>query len=100
MAISKRSSIQRNIEPDEWLKEAAQRFTGLHQDAVYLEANWQALLEQYPDEWIALLDGSVVAHGHEHSVLLHSVREMGLHQAWPLIEFLDTRPVKLIVHRG
>jgi|SRR5712691_9656004 hypothetical protein len=66
------------------------RFTADHQ---WIEENRKALLKQYPDQWIAVKDGLVIASDPE----LSSLRSRLSDPAHTSVEFLNREPLEMIV---
>lgn len=59
--------------------------------------HYSELMERYPDEWIAVYNGRVRAHGKSFQAVLDEVDAKGLPRAQTLLRFMNTKPQTLIV---
>lgn len=66
-------------------------------DAEYVESHRDELLERYPDRWVAVYDGQVVADDPELDLLLQTVRDRGLPPSHVYRTHLSTREELLIL---
>ena len=55
------------------------------------------LTEQYPDKWVAMADGEVVAVADSLEDVLTELDECGLRRSDAVVEFLDTHPRNMIL---
>lgn len=63
----------------------------------WYEAHHSELLEQYPDQWVAILDQRVVEVADDAYALIDQLRERGIPPTQPLRRELSTNPKILIV---
>jgi hypothetical protein len=66
------------------------------QDALYVQANRDALLREYPERWIAVLDGRLVASAEEFHDLLAQIDDRGVSRRRVYFEFLTTDEAPLV----
>ena len=62
-----------------------------------LNSNYDTLLNQYPDQWIALHHEQVIAAASTHEDLLLILDELGIRNTGELTEFMNTNPMPLIL---
>ena len=89
------SIIRRNVDPDTLMPGLARIFAEFEADSLYLAEQRSELTRAYPDEWIAIHDGSVVAHAPEHQEVLDRLRTLNLNPGFTVTSFLNTRPTNL-----
>ena len=63
----------------------------------FLNSNYESLLNQYPDQWIALHHEKVIATAPTHEDLLLILDERGIRNTGELTEFMNTNPMPLIL---
>ena len=63
----------------------------------FLNSNYETLLSQYPDQWIALHHEKVIATASSHENLLLILDELGIRNSGELTEFMNTNPMPLIL---
>ena len=61
------------------------------EDALYFAQQHPALLEQYPDAWVAVFDRQVVASAKELDNLLAELDRKGIPRGQVFIEYLSTK---------
>lgn len=76
------------VDPRIW--EEAERFDR------FWRANYDVLLGQHPDEFVAVLQERVVAHGRRLGEVVHALRNKGLDPSDVRIEFLPTDPKRYV----
>ena len=72
--------------------EKSEQFT---QDHVYIEEHWEELLKEYPDKWIAVLQGKIIASADSSSALISAIPKQD--RGSTAIKFMDTDPKPLIL---
>ena len=72
--------------------ESLMRFT---RDHIYVEEHWAELITQYPDQWIAVYDGEVIAVANDIPTLIASIPEE--QRGSIVVKFMDTDPRTLIL---
>ncbi len=63
----------------------------------HMESQRAKLTEQYPDKWVAMSDGTIVATGDSLEVLLGTVDNLGISRVGLVIEYLSTKPRSMIL---
>lgn len=89
--------IERNADPREALSRVGRSIDAYRADVQYLADNKADLTEKYPNEWVAVLEGRVIAHSRQNRELLKQLRNSGLLQKSPVIYYLTTKPSTLIL---
>jgi hypothetical protein len=75
-------------DPREFLREEA----SFRKSCLFYNAHYHELLKQYPDEWIAIHDGSVRGHAIDLQQLLAQTDALGVPRSTTLFEILETNP--------
>jgi hypothetical protein len=83
--------------PRERIERMLERFMGLEEDGRYIAENRAELTKLYPDEWIAVVDKVVVAHGRDSKQLWKQLKKRGLDGSCPATEILWTHPPRLLL---
>jgi hypothetical protein len=66
-------------------------------NARFLEQNHKKLAKQYPNEWVAIVEGRVVAHGAELDEVAETLATRGINPADALTQFLsDTEHIFIL----
>ncbi len=81
-------------DPAELARRELQRFG---RSARVLTTQYPRLIAHYPNEWIALYDGAVRAHGGSYQAVLDQVDRAGLPREHVMIQFIDTSPRSMIL---
>ena len=68
--------------------------------AMFLSSNRPRLIERYPDQWVALFDNRVQAHGDELTSVLEELDAKGLPRERAIVRYLDTKPRTLVLAAG
>jgi hypothetical protein len=89
--------IERNADPKELLAKAGRSVDAFRQDAEYLGEHRAELTQSYPNEWVAIFEGQVVAHSRQSRDVMRQLRLAGLVNRSPVIQFLTTQPITLIL---
>ena len=63
----------------------------------FFEANYDELLEKYPDQWIAILDQKVLGSADDPSDLVRRLRARGVETQHVLFEEMETDPPLLLL---
>ena len=63
----------------------------------YFGEHYSELLEQYPDQWVAILEQRIVATADDGFELIARLRKKGIPPHLPLRRLVSTRPKFLIV---
>ena len=62
------------------------------QDTTYLQEHYQALMEQYPEQWIAIYHQEVVGASPDYEQLLSEVKARGIPVTRGVFEHLTRKP--------
>ena len=65
--------------------------------AKFLSSNRPRLIQIYPDQWVALFENEVQAHGDELESVLEELDAKGLPRERALVRYLDTKPRTLVL---
>ncbi len=79
-------------EYDDRLREIAADLKQFRLDREYLQAHYDELLAQYPDEWVAILNEQLVGHAPDPGKLCEQLRAAGIRPGAVLREHLRTTP--------
>ena len=78
----------------------ANRSTAIDQfkrDEEYYDAHYSEILGQYPDQWVAVLDGSIVGADEDVFELIDRLRSAGIPTQRTVMRRASTKPEVLIV---
>ena len=64
---------------------------------LFCTSQYDALLEKYPDKWIAVTAGKVEVHGDSYEEVLQMVCEKGLPRDSMVIRLIETDPITMIL---
>ena len=72
-------------------------FRAAEREDAFWEKHYKRLLWQYPDQWIAVRDGEVIATSSDLSGIVKELEQLGLKptQAW--VQYLDAHPMPMIL---
>lgn len=89
------STMRRNVESSaaEW---GLRSYFEVQRDADFLFAEYDRLVESYPDLWIAIYEGKVVAAARKHTGLLKLLESDGFDKRSAIIEFMSSTPQILV----
>ena len=94
------SRIERNLDAAEVERRFGAYFKrpleDFDRDSRYVAKHRDELTAKYRDEWVAILDGKVMAHSASHEELLCRLDELDLRQK-AIVEYLWITPVNLIL---
>lgn len=62
----------------------------------FLNTNYETLLQQYPDQWIAIYHEKVIATAIAHKDLLMKLDELDIRNKGEITKFLNTSPMPFI----
>ena len=68
-----------------------------HELAIRMSNEYDTLLEQYPDKWVAMSKDGALFVKDSHEELLSEIDSKGIRRADVMVKFLDTNPVRLIL---
>ncbi|CEG13697.1 hypothetical protein MSIBF_A450003 [groundwater metagenome] len=71
-------------------KEDKKAFRRMQEDEKFLEKNYDGLISEYPNKWIAILNKKIVGVNEDIDALLADMRKRGIDTSKALIEFLST----------
>jgi hypothetical protein len=91
------ATIERNVDQSRIELPSDRSLDDFQRDAEYLAKHEQYLIAKYPDEWIAIYDGEVVAHSSQLRELKRVLRTKRLPLNAVVIEYLSRTPVTLIL---
>jgi hypothetical protein len=66
-------------------------------DTAYYEAHQEELLEQYPEQWVAIYDERVVGADADLHHLLTTIKEKGISPGQALVEYITSKDELLIL---
>ena len=82
---------------DERPEEAARSLHRFHRAESVLSGNQPRLIDAHPDQWVAVSDGSVVAHGNDLELVLQEIDGMGLARSDIIVRFIERTQRTLIL---
>lgn len=94
-----RGSIEQLGDVDEVLR-ALERFSA---DARFCNEHFCSFMEQYPNQWIAILDQRIVATSKSQKSLISKLKKAGINPSFCYMQFMDPNPSPQIlfeVRRG
>jgi hypothetical protein len=68
-----------------------------HRDVEYYQAHWEQLLDQYPEQWVAIFDEQVVGADPDAYRLLANLRERGIPTEKALVKYVTAKDDILIL---
>jgi len=77
--------------------QAQQEVERFRKDGQYVEEHREALLRQYPEHWVAIFDGEVVAAAEAHEDLLDQLQAKGIPLGQARREYLTRSEDNLIL---
>lgn len=77
--------------------DAARSLRKFHRSASVLSSKQPRLIDQYADQWVAVCDGTVVAHGESLEGVLHQVDDQGLSRSEIIVRFIERTQRTLIL---
>jgi uncharacterized protein DUF5678 len=89
--------IERNVDPKDIIGPEHRTIESFRADAKYVAEHEEQLLKDYADQWIAVYEGEVVAHGKNTRELMKQLRERGLRGRSPLLKHMNTAEMTLIL---
>lgn len=63
----------------------------------YMESQRSKLTKQYPNKWVAMSGGTIVATGDELEELIQAVDSLGISRVGLIVEYLSTEPRNMIL---
>lgn len=84
---------QMNERPDS----AARSLRKFQRSAWILSSNQPRLIDEYPDQWVAVSDSTVVAHGKNLDTILRQVEKKGIHRSDVIVRFIERAQRTLIL---
>ena len=88
------SALAQMNEPPE---SAARSLRKFQRSACILSSNQPRLIDEYPDQWVAVSDSTVVAHGENLDTILRQVEKKGLHRSDVIVRFIERTQRTLIL---
>ncbi len=67
------------------------------QSARILSSNQPRLIDEYPDQWVAVSDSTVIAHGDNLNNVLRTIDKKGYHRSDILVRFIERTQRTLIL---
>ena len=74
-------------------RQVDQELQRFHQDVLYVEAHYEQLLKQYPEQWVAIFNQQVVGASPNLEQLLDELQAMGIPPGQGFVEHLTTEDV-------
>ena len=68
-----------------------------HRDVEYYRAHWEQLLDQYPEQWVAIFDEQVVGADRDAYRPLANLRERGIPTEKALVKYVTAKDDILIL---
>ena len=65
--------------------------------SVRISEMYASLLERYPDKWVALGDGDVLAVGDSMDEALNAMEKLGIDRSAAVVRYIDTDPPILLL---
>jgi hypothetical protein len=65
--------------------------------AMVLSSKQHHLIQEYPEEWVAIYEGKVKAHGKSHELVLKKVDGQGIPRRQILVRFISKKPRAMIL---
>ena len=84
-------------EMDERPEDAARSLHDFQRSASVLSSDQPRLINKYPNQWVAVSDGSVVAHGKNLDKVLSQVDKMGVRRSEIIVRFIERTRRTLIL---
>jgi hypothetical protein len=78
-------------------KSVARSLRKFQRSARMLSSNQPRLIDEYPDQWVAVSDNAVVAHGEDLKKVLQQVDKKGIPRADVLVRFIERTQRTLIL---
>ena len=82
---------------DERPDNAARSLREFQRSAHVLSSNQPGLIDEYPDQWIAVSDGTVVAHGENLNNVLRQVDKKDVRRSDVIVRFIERTQRTLIL---
>lgn len=79
------------------MQEAQAELARFKKDTAYLDAHYEELLEQYPEQWVAIYNQQVVGTGPDFEQLLKNLKAQGFPVGQLLVEHLTRQEEVLIL---
>ena len=76
---------------------AARSLREFERSARVLSSNQTNLIDEYPDQWIAVSDGTVVAHGNKLDKVLGQTDQKGIQRSDVIVRFIERTQRTLIL---
>ena len=87
--------LRRVIEEMGGTERIAEKLKQFTRDKEFVSKHWEELLRQYPDKWIAVLRGRVIAFADDLKTLIGSIPEED--RSATVVKFLNANPKPLIL---
>jgi hypothetical protein len=68
-----------------------------HAEQEYWESHWEEMLTRYPEQFVAVFEGNVVAHGSDLRDLYESVVEAGIDPPSAWVKYITDTPPLLVL---
>jgi hypothetical protein len=81
--------------PPEVLSQLPRAWEEIGEDFDYFLRHLEELSKEYPDRWIAILDGEVVESASNVEAVLERLEQRGIDPRSPVIEFVEVTPRRL-----
>ena len=83
--------LPRILDHEAWDKRSEQ----MKNDHKYFSVHRNELLEKYPDQWVSVYKGQIIAVDVDRDELAKKIDALGLHRTLPETKFIETNPVPL-----
>ena len=97
MTTKERETTRHIIETLGGAKEIHEGLRKYSSQVEYFESQRAKLTKQYPDQWVAMSDGVIVATDDSLEVLIARVDDLGISRIGLLVEYLETEPRNMIL---
>ncbi len=85
--------LPRILDHEAWDKRSEQ----MRNDHKYFSVHRDELLEKYPDQWVSVYKGEVIAVGPDHIGVLKKLDALGIHRTLPETQRMNTNPLPWVI---
>lgn len=86
------AEFEKLVEPFGGMAAFQKRLERGHLAGLRMNQEWRTLMEQYPDQWVAMDADGLAAAADSHEALLEALAAKGLYAGDLAIKFLPTKP--------
>lgn len=85
------NGLPRIVDDEAYLRRSEQ----MRKDHKYFSLHRDELLEKYPDQWVSVYKGEVIAVDVDRDELAKKIDALGLHRTLPETKFIETNPASV-----